>query len=98
MDFAILRITDRTSQVNETIGTLSKYTFFYLTAIIKKKSVKKMYATQRFALSNKSCVVISDISLHRIIRFFFFSFGPRSGSFLLQGNKVVGKEQNSSDR
>lgn len=76
MDFAdILRIADRTSQVNETIGTVSQYIFFYLTAIIKKKSVKEMYATQQFALSNKYCVVISDLSLRRFIRFIFFSFG-----------------------
>jgi hypothetical protein len=87
MDFVdIPRITDRTSQVNETIGTVSHYTTFYLTAIIKKKSVKEMYATQQFTLSNTSYMVISDINLHRFIHFFFFSFGFRSGSFLLQEN------------
>jgi hypothetical protein len=58
VDFAdILRITDSSSQVNGTIGTISHYTLSYLTAIIKK-SVKEIYATQQFALPNKSYMAI----------------------------------------
>lgn len=82
MDFAdIPRITDSSSQVNGTVGTVSLYTILYLTATIRN-TLRTYTERSKFALSNRSFMNISDSSRH--FTYLPSPFGFRSGTFLLQ--------------